>query len=385
MYETATEMISTLLEGAVAQLDIPPELRSAAAAEYERVGDWLADHADGNGTGWRVYPQGSFLLGTVVVPEGADEYDLDAVCERALAKEQITQQQLKSDVGQTLGSYVLNRAGDPGGPLACEERKRCWTICYPVPFHLDVLPAIHNPDGGPSAILLTDRTLLRWQHSDPIAYARWFKTQMQRELLAKRRVLAEAERVPPAKIPEAAVKTTLQLVVQVLKAHRNRYFAANLELRPASILITTLAAHAYNGERDLTDAVLEIAAAMPEHIDHEDGQWAIANPVEPRENFADKWAERPALADGFFGWLDRLQEDLQSAQEKRGLDQVVAHLSESFGQQPIEKAAARLGDAYRGARERGQLGFAATTGILSTSGSIPVRRHDFYGESRRAH
>ena len=34
-----------------------------AIERYEEVGSWLADHG---GYGWRVYPQGSFRLGTVV-------------------------------------------------------------------------------------------------------------------------------------------------------------------------------------------------------------------------------------------------------------------------------------------------------------------------------
>jgi hypothetical protein len=381
MYDTTTEMISSLLEGAVEELDIPPELHRAAELEYHSVGSWLADHADVGGEGWRVYPQGSFRLGTVVQPEGSDEYDLDAVCVRAVAKESITQARLKAEMGDVLGRYLRARAGDPDGPVDYEERKRCWTLFYPAAFHFDVLPAITNPETMPSGILLTDKRLHHWQYSDPIAYANWFKECMSRELVAKRARLAEAQRIPPEQIPYSIVKTTLQRVVQVLKVHRNRYFAEDLERRPASILITTLAAHAYQGERDLDQAVLETARAMPNHVDYDGDSWLVPNPVEPRENFADKWSEHPGFAVAFYGWLERLQEDLQDARESEGIDRAVLKLSESFGERPIEKAATRLGDVYRTGRERGQLGFGATTGILSASGSIPVRRHDFYGES----
>jgi hypothetical protein len=247
MYDITTEMISTLLQGAVEALDIPPELHRAAELEYARVGGWLADHADVGGEGWRVYPQGSFRLGTVVQPEGTDEYDLDAVCLRAIAKEQITQTRLKADIGHVLEQYRRARAEDPDGPTRQKERKRCWTLFYPAPFHFDVLPAIPNPEMAPSGILLTDKALHRWQYSDPIAYAVWFRERMRRELVEKRMRLAEAQRIPPEQIPDATVKTTMQRVVQVLKVHRNRYFANDLDRRPASILITTLAAHALRG------------------------------------------------------------------------------------------------------------------------------------------
>jgi cyclic GMP-AMP synthase DncV-like protein len=378
--DTSTDLIAHLLEGAVEALDIPEDLRATAVREYEHMGTWLADHAD-DGNGWYVYPQGSFSLGTVVRPEGRDEYDLDAVCQRDIAKESTTQVALKTEVGDALDDYVEAREGDSDGPEGCDERKRCWTLSYPVAFHLDVLPAIPSVDGSPTGILLTDKKLRRWQYSDPIAYGNWFKGRMAAELVAKRLRLAEAARVEPAAIPEASVKTTLQLVVQVLKAHRNQFFAHHLERRPASILITTLAGHAYLGERNLERAVLETVGLMPDYIERDGGRWVVRNPVEPRENFADKWEDEPELAASFFEWLDQLSKDLRESSERRGIDRVAARLAESFGAEPIEKAASVLGDTYRGEREAGRLRFAPTTGVLSGAGAMPVRSHDFYGNS----
>ena len=277
----------------------------------------------------------------MVRPEGSDEYDLDAVCLRTISKEQTTQQQLKNEVGAVLARYVQSRFGEPTAPTDMEERKRCWTLFYRVAFHLDVLPSIPNPEGGPTGILLTDRKERNWQYSDPIAYGHWFKTRMAQELLAKRVALSEAERTPPAEIPAYCLKTTLQQVVQILKIHRNRYFAEDLESRPPSVLISTLAAHVYQGERDLRDAVIDTAQRMPDHIEYDGHDWVVPNPVEPRENFADKWTDRPELATAFYGWLEALQDDLNAAQETRGLDRVVARLAESFGEKPVQKAAGR--------------------------------------------
>ncbi|MBW8060560.1 MAG: hypothetical protein FVQ78_09650 [Solirubrobacterales bacterium] len=119
---------------------------------------------------------------------------------------------------------------------------------------------------------------------------------------------------------------------------------------------------------------------MPEHVHEGAHGYSVPNPVEPREDFADRWRERPELATKFFDWLKRLGEDLREADSVRGLDHVVSRLSESFGEGPVAKAAGQLGDEYRRARERGALGFAGTTGLISTSGRTPVRDHDFYGE-----
>jgi hypothetical protein len=379
VFETRSDIISRLLTGTVQELDIPPALRAAATAEYQRVGEWLASHADA-ADGWIIHPQGSFLLNTVVLPSLGDEYDVDTVCRRALSKHQTTQATLKQEVGESLGLYRALQEG-PDGPRELKERNRCWTLLYPsrLRFHLDVLPAIPNPEGSPSAILITDKELREWQFSDPLAYADWFKAQSELEFVQKRMVLAEAARTPPQAIPDWQVKTTLHRVIQVLKAHRNAHFRDELDMRPASILLTTLAAHAYRGERDLMDAVLEAVELMPHYIkDTDDGPQAL-NPVEPRENFTDRWRAKPVLKKRFHEWLEKLAEDVREASSQQGLQKVAVRLSESFGEQPVQKAMEGLGETYKSTRERGGLAFAAGTGVLSGAGEVRVRDHGFFG------
>lgn len=123
---------------------------------------------------------------------------------------------------------------------------------------------------------------------------------------------------------------------------------------------------------------------MPQYVQDSPGGLLVPNPVEARENFADRWRNRPELATRFFEWLEQLGDDLRDAESRRGLDNVAARLSESFGERPVEKAVGRLGDSYRRTRETGHLGFATTSGVLSTSGSVPVRNHDFYGDGGKS-
>jgi hypothetical protein len=68
---------------------------------------------------------------------------------------------------------------------------------------------------------------------------------MEREFAETRSVLAKQMDVE--EVPDWYVKTTLQRTVQALKRHRNIYFVDGPENRPASIIITTLAARAYCG------------------------------------------------------------------------------------------------------------------------------------------
>lgn len=382
MLETRSDLISQLLSHTVAELDISPELRAAATAEYERVGNWLAAVADGD-AGWVVQPQGSFLLNTVVRPSGSDEYDLDAVCRREIEKHQTTQAKLKYEIGDVLLDYRNAHHDLPDAPTGLKERNRCWTLRYPASlrFHLDVLPAIPNHESPPSGILITDRELRAWQRSDPQAFAAWFKLQAAAEFITKRARLAEAAHTAPEAIPEWEVRTTLHRLVQVLKLHRNEFFCANLDARPASILLTTLAAHAYTGEHNLYDAAVQAVELMPRYIERTREGYFVPNPVEPRENFADRWRHEPELARAFFGWLDRLGEDLREvASVQGGVDKVAARLQESLGEQPVAKGAGRLADNYRRTRAVGALTFAPASGMLTTGHGTRVRNHDFYGD-----
>src|SRR3954452_2080359 len=157
VFDTSSDLISQLLRDTVAELDISPDLRRAATREYERVGNWLARHADGD-AGWVVYPQGSFLLNTVVLPEGRDEYDVDTVCRREIDKRATTQAKLKYEAGGALAGYIDAHRLMPEGPLGQRERNRCWTLRYDrsLRVHLDVLPAIPILEASPDGILITD-------------------------------------------------------------------------------------------------------------------------------------------------------------------------------------------------------------------------------------
>ena len=77
-------------------LDIPSELRIVAVEEYGRIATWLAKRCNAPGE-IRIYPQGSFRLGTVVLPTAfGDQYDIDLVFLRWIGKESTTQSAMAS-------------------------------------------------------------------------------------------------------------------------------------------------------------------------------------------------------------------------------------------------------------------------------------------------
>jgi len=233
-------MLSMLLDGAVETLDISPHLQQIAVERYEDVGTWLADH----GKHWVIYAQGSFLLGTVVRPATpTGEYDIDLVCRIPIRKEDITQAELKEIVGLELYAYrhAKLRDGDTDGPASCASRRRCWTLEYPdLGFHLDVLPSIPDVEVPPTGLLLTDKQLHHWQHSNPLGYGDWFRNRSI-ELQTKLREAARAKNLNVADVPTWHVRSTLQRAVQILKWHAMLHFAHDEDNKPPSILITTLA------------------------------------------------------------------------------------------------------------------------------------------------
>ena len=52
----------------------------------------------------------------------------------------------------------------------------------------------------------------------------------------------------------------------ILKCHRDHSFENRKEERPISVIITTLAAHSYNGEETIGRALAAILTGMDRHI-----------------------------------------------------------------------------------------------------------------------
>jgi hypothetical protein len=340
---------NTLLTKAAEVLDIPDHVYEDATLKYEEVGEWLS--AEGSAlTGYEpeIYVQGSFRLGTVIHPiTDADEYDIDLVCRLAIKKEQTTQADLKDLVGARLKQHAeLSKILSPS--------RRCWNLNYPsekqMPaFHMDVLPAIPNLERQPTGLLLTDTELKLWQKSNPKAYADWFYSRMETVFQARRAALAEALAANIEDVPEWQVKTPLQITVQILKRHRDIYFQKTPDIKPVSIILTTLAARAYNGEADIMDAlsgilqVIEARWGQPGYVENRGGRWWVANPVEPDENFAHKWNEYPDRREAFQKWLWQVKADFTRAQKSTTLTEAVDVLSPAIGRRTVLTAARDLG------------------------------------------
>jgi hypothetical protein len=363
-----------LLGGAVEVLDISPDLYEDAKNRYEEVGDWLSDHGS---PGLEIYPQGSFRLGTVVRPSTATgEYDIDLVCLLPLQRESTTQERLKQRVGDQLAAYMRwkREQGHDDGPTELISRRRCWTLVYPG-FHLDVLPSIPDDEQPHTGILLTDKELREWQHSNPIGYAEWFRRRTE---LA--RVIIEKRNANVAPVPDWQFRTPLQRVVQILKWHCMIMFKDDLDSRPPSILITTLAGRAYVGQEDLFTATRSVLEGMPRYIEDRRGEWWVGNPAHREENFTDKWNEYPERRKAFYGWLDEITTTMSelAQMEGKGARTVFERIAKSFDPEPVRRSYAKYA-ATVGAATDLRMG---PSGLLSPTATGPrTHKHTFDGQS----
>src|SRR5262249_47407749 len=146
--------------------------------------------------------------------------------------------------------------------------------------------------------------------SNPRGFARWFESRARlaagdriAKLIAAR-AYATVDDVPPYEW-----KTPLQRSIQIMKRHRDVMFRDNPDEAPISMIITDLAACAYEGELDLHTAPTNIVGRMPNFVKPTGPR--IPNPTDPREDYADKWATNPALEENFWIWHSQLKSDIQ--------------------------------------------------------------------------
>ncbi len=366
--------IDQLLRHGAEYLDISPELHREATSKHGEVCDWLGEPRSQLAEfSPDLFPQGSFRLGTAVRPIlHEDEYDIDLVCLLRIERDSVTKAQLKALIGDRLKEHH-------GYRRILTEGKRCWTLNFPGKFHMDILPAIPDPDRRDGFLLITDKGMFRWQSTAPRPFAEWFFHRMRPALLEAKRAYARETHSSVEEVPDWHVKTPLQRAIQILKRHRDFYFRNDEENCPASIIITTLAARAYRNQPDLTSALDAILSGMPGHIEQDDGEFVILNPVNGEENFADRWKGKPDRPLRFFAWLSAVRKDLTDLASITGLPDISRRLEPALGRRLAESAVAAFGRSLRTQRETGQLRIAALTGTLVASGTAVVPPHTFYG------
>ena len=130
------------------------------------------------------------------------------------------------------------------------------------------------------------------------------------------------------------INTCLLFRSDLLKRHRDQWAlnSESPEYRPISAVITTLAAKAYEKVYKESqaqalrpiEAIVKIIAYMPQFITQTEDGFAVLNPMDKGENFAEKWnrpgGEGRAYYDAFIQWHRAAREDVRLGLRDLGSD-----------------------------------------------------------------
>lgn len=355
---TTPEQKRVIIENMIELLELPESAYEKAMKRYEDIGSWLSREDSSVKLNMpHIFPQGSFRLGTAIRPlNDNEEYDLDLSCKlrEGITNASHTQESLKLIVGQELETYRIAR----GINEKLKEKHRCWRLEYQddLSFHMDIVPCIPADESkrenifesmrrfgvyesvanlaSQTTVYITDdrhqgyrRICDDWKISNPEGYAHWFEYQMD-----PLRLKALQERGQIDDVPIYKRKTPLQRVIQLLKRHRDQMFKEDEDLKPISIIITTLAARAYSGEQDIFSALQNILNNMGLHVNESTPR--IPNPVDPAEDFADRWNMNKyrhlKLEEHFWDWLKQAQVDFENITSNTDTQFILRQIEQKF-------------------------------------------------------
>lgn len=347
---------------------------------YKAVGSYLGELEEELNIS--IFPQGSLSLGTIIKPLATDrngEYDVDLVC-RITNGQNLKPKEVKNIIGNRLKQSKLY------SDKLDSEGKRCWTLNY-YKYHMDILPCIpYSTSEFDTKIVLTEKIdsgEYVFGLSNPKGFRNWFTNEMLDIFNESREAFSKRNNVDIEEVKLYQVRTPLQKVIQILKRHRDIAFEGE-KYRPSSIIITTLAAKAYNGEQDLFTALSNIIYNMEKYIEIDQyGNYNVYNPVDSTENFTDRWRDNPERKDAFFSWLLKAKSDIVDDPVNfiEGLDSLKESLSRNFGQDLVNTSFESYGESISNIKNNNGLGLNENDFLSTDSNNKkkPIANHTFYG------
>ena len=373
----------------ISSLDISPTMYRNAIEKYNAITKFLNDC----GIEATMYPQGSFAFGTVVRPNAKDpsaNYDLDFICQVCGCRTDYTPSGLRQKIED-----ALNSSGVYGGKLTVY--KECFTIEYAdindIGFSIDIVPAADedsnnkkrligkslNPELIETAIAIPKHNGERnysWLTNNPKGFRTWFdkkntpflavsRASYRERLFEENSVLFSSVE----EIPHELDRSALQRVIQILKHHRDVYYAKfedGDELKPISAIInvvTTQIASQYNPNCSVFELLEYVLGELNIYAQQEkltfkefaqiysnrtvfsrsDGKWRIENPANPEDNLANKWNQDNRIPAYFFRWVKAVKTDLIESLQQEDEQQFRAAIENGFGKTSVT---AVLGKKY---------------------------------------
>ncbi len=372
--------IDAMYRKIAAEIEISETQAEKAKESYEAVGNYLNNNIKQYDV--RIFPQGSFMLGTVIKPiSDKDEYDIDLV---ATIDNKFTRaKELKNIVGDVL--KTSDRYSEK-----LEEGKRCWTIQYSesANYHMDILPTMKSDTYFQNKKLIMthkedENSDYEFRQTNPEAYYDWFVKRMEEEKKKLTQEYAIRNKIEIVEVPEYKIKTTLQIAIEILKRYRDIKFKDTPDIKPISIILTTLMAKIYTGKENVYELIEKFSREYVLYLEKdENGNVLIQNPVNENENFADKWPSNPERKEAFFKFMDELRHDLVTNKvllEGNLREQADAY-KKLFGENMVNKVYESIAKSTREEREKSNIYLKENGNLTTEKTDITVRKHNFYGK-----
>lgn len=372
--------IDAMYRKIVTEIEISETQAEKAKESYEAVGNYLNNNIKQYDV--RIFPQGSFMLGTVIKPiSDKDEYDIDLVA--TIDNKFTSAKDLKNIVGDVL--KTSDRYSEK-----VEEGKRCWTIQYSesANYHMDILPTMKSDTYFQNKKLIMthkedENSDYEFRQTNPEAYYDWFVKRMEEEKKKLTEEYAIRNKIEIVEVPEYKIKTTLQIAIEILKRYRDIKFKDTPDIKPISIILTTLIARIYTGKENVYELIEKFSKEYVLYLEKdENGNVLIQNPVNENENFADKWSSNPERKEAFFKFMDDLKYDLVTNKvllEGNIREQADAY-KKLFGENMVNKVYENIAQKTREEREKSNMYLKENGNLTTEKTNITVRNHNFYGK-----
>lgn len=302
--------LDDLLDKMAEQLQLDDTRYDRMKKSYEAVKNWIeSDPVFFKPYKYDVYPHGSVRTLTTVKPFGKDEFDLDIAIHLIAALSNHTPAIIYAELKRRLGENATYKS-------MLEPKNRCLRLNYAGDYHMDILPGVQEFAFDENRLLVPDRELGIWVSSNPRGYASWF---MGRANLARESLLEKAIRAENLPADNFKNKKPLQRAVQLIKRDRDVYFQKDDTYKTSSIVLTTLAGQLYNGEESIFGTVDNIIGSIRAQIAAAPGRIKVLNPVNPLEDFTDKWDKEPKYYTAFKEFCEHLYTEWQTLKKKQGV------------------------------------------------------------------
>ena len=372
--------IDKMLRKIAKEIEISKTEYEKAVKSYNAVGTFIDNNIPQYDI--KIVPQGSFRLGTVTKPiTDEDEYDIDLVA--IIDHKFLNAKELKNIVGDALKSS--DRYSEK-----LVEGKRCWTIEYSESskYHMDILPTMMSDTYSTNKELTMthkedEKSDYEFRQTNPEAYYDWFLERMEEERKRLKEEYAVRNKLEIVDVPEYEIKTTLQVAIQILKRYRDIKFKETPDIKPISIILTTLMAKVYTGKESVYELIEKFSKEYMMHIQKdENGNIIIRNPVNENENFADKWPKYPERREAFFKFMTELEKDLVTNKIllEGNIREQADLYKKLFGENMVNRAYENIANETRSEREQANIYLKENGNITSKKTNINVRNHNFYGE-----